>query len=230
MCFTVLTVMVLVLPSCGQHRNKFEVLSFVVKPQQVIAGEAVTVEATVANIDEEENIYDIALMVNNVAENRDMVTIPAGETKQVVFSLVEHKSGNYKIAIGGKSTTLVVLAVPPPEFHIFEFEINPAKVVLGDKVVICGKVKNTGGSKGSYVAQLMINGTQIEAQTVNLNPGEDILVIFSLIEDEPGTYAITLGDAEGTYEVTEPVEPKWITNTPAKTPAASNSRCCSPGG
>ena len=226
----IVTILGLVLLACGQPRDKFAVLSFEVEPQQIIVGDEVTVKATISNIDGEDKVFDIALMVNNVAENRDIVAIPSDGTEEVVFSLVEHKAGNYKIAIGDKSTTLVVLAVPPPEFHIFEFEINPTKVVVGDKVVICGKVKNTGGSKGSYVAQLMINDQQREAQTVNLKPGEDILVIFSFVDNEPGTYVVTLGDSEGTYEVTEPVEPTRIKKPPVRTPTTSNSRCCSPGG
>jgi len=229
-CLTASTIMGLILPSCGQTHNKFEVLSFDVKPQQVMVGEAVTVRATVANMKEEDDTYDIALMVNNVAENRDIITIPTGGTKEVVFSLVKHKTGYYKVAIGDRSMTLVVRNVPPAEFHIFEFEINPPQIDKGGEVVICGEVKNTGGSKGSYIAQLMINGTQREAQTVNLEPGKDIFVIFCVTEDEPGTYVVTLGDAEGTYEVTKPVEPTWITRPQAKTPAASNSRCRSPGG
>jgi len=226
---TASTIMWFVLPACGQSPNKFEVLSFDVEPQQIIVGEAIIVKATVANFDEEDDAYDIALMVNNVAENRHIITIPAGGTKEVVFFLVEHKAGDYKVAIGDRNTTLVVRDVPPPEFHIFEFEINPAQVDIGDKVVISGKVKNTGGSKGRYVAPLLINGTQRDVQIVNLEPGEDILLIFSVTEDEPGTYVAVLGDADGYYEVTKPVEPTWII-PPVKTPAAGNSRNCGPGG
>lgn len=228
-CLAASIIMGFVLPACGQSHNKFEVLSFDVNPQQSFVGEAVTVKATVANINEEDDTYDIALMVNNVAENRHIITVPSGGTKEVVFSLVERKAGNYKVAIGDRNITLVVRDVPPPEFHIFEFEINPAKVDMGDKVVISGKVKNTGGSKGRYVAQLLINGTPREVQNVNLEPGEDILLIFSVTEDEPGTYVAILGDADGYYEVTKLVEPTWII-PPVKTPAAGNSRNCGPGG
>lgn len=220
----------LVLQACGAAPNKFEVTSFDVKPKEVIVGEATTIKATVASSAEKEEICDVALMVNGMAQDREIVTIPAGETKDVTFSLVQRKTGNYKVAIGDKSATLVVRDVPPPDFRLLEFRIDPEQVDVGEKVVITARVKNAGGSKGSYPAQLKINDIQAEVQTVNLEPGKDILVIFVRNEDKPGTYAVVLGDATGKYVVTEPVIPIQITNPQVPTPPANKSGCCPGGG
>jgi hypothetical protein len=219
----------LVLQACGQAPARFTVLSFNVKPEEIIAGEATTIKATVASSAEKEEICDVALMVNGVAQDREIVTIPAGETRDVTFSLVQRKAGSYKVAIGDKSATLVVRDVPPPDFRILEFKIEPEQVDIGEKVVITAKVKNSGGSKGSYVAQLRINDVQKEAQTVNLEPGKDILVIFVRNDDEPGTYTVTLGTATGKYVVTEVVWPAQTTNQQCQPQPGSKSRWC-PGG
>jgi len=218
------------LQACGAAPNKFEVMSFDVKPKDVIAGEAAIIKATVASVSEKEETYDVALMVNGIAQDREIITIPAGGTKDVTFSLVQRKAGNYKVAIGDKSATLVVRDVSPPDFRILEFRIEPDEVDVGERVVITAKVKNAGGSKGSYPAQLKINDVQAEVQTVSLEPGKDILVIFVRNEDEPGTYTVTLGDATGKYVVNEPVIPIQITNPQVPAPPASSSRCCPEGG
>jgi len=218
------------LQACGTAPNKFEVMSFDVKPKEVIVGEAATIKATVASVSEKEETYDVALMVNDIAQDREIITIPAGGTKDVTFSLVQRKTGNYKVAIGDKKATLVVRDVPPPDFRILEFRIEPEQVDFGERVVITAKVKNAGGSKGSYAVQLKINDIQTEVQTVSLEPGKDILVIFVRNEDEPGTYTVTLGDATGKYVVNEPVVPIQIINTKVSTPPANNSRCCPGGG
>ena len=225
-----LTATIVLLQACAEARNKFEVLSFDVKPKEVIVGETATITATVTSTGEKEDTYDVALMVNGIAEKREVVAIPAGGTKEVTFSLVERKTGHYKVAIGNQNTTLVVRDAPPPDFRILEFRIDPEQVDVGEKVAITAKVKNTGGSKGSYVVQLRINDVQKEAQTVNLEPGKDILVVFVRTEDTPGTYAVALGDATGKYAVTEPVWPAQTTNQQCPPQPGNKSRWCPGGG
>ncbi len=88
------------------------------------------------------------------------------------------------------------LEVPKPEqakFEVISLDIKPLEVVAGETVSITAEVKNIGGSEGVYAAVLSIDGASIETEEVTLAAGSSVMVSFSLTEDTPGIYQVSVG-------------------------------------
>lgn len=98
-------------------------------------------------------------------------------------------------------------------FSVSSLSIEPAEVKVGEEATVSADVKNTGGSEGDYTAELKVNGVTESSQNLTIPAGEDVSVTFSLSEDTPGVYTITLGSLTGQFVVTEAVvsAPRTVT-------------------
>jgi hypothetical protein len=117
------------------------------------------------------------------------------------------------VAQGNKVTVLVnhasifaILAktVPSPspaEFELSEFAINPARMEVGEPVTISAIVQNTGQLEGSYTLTLTINGEIEQSTEVTLAGGESRQVSFTVVKNEPGTYAVAINGLMGQFIV-----------------------------
>ena len=59
----------------------------------------------------------------------------------------------------------------PASFQVAELAIDPAGVAPGEKVTITARVTNSGGTEGSYAAELKINDVTEATSTVNVAAG-----------------------------------------------------------
>ena len=119
------------------------------------------------------------------------------------------------VAQGNKVTVLIshtsifaILAkiVPSPspalaEFKLSEFAINPAQMEVGEPVTISAIVQNTGELEGSYTLTLKINGEIEQSTEVTLAGGESRQVSFTVVKNEPGTYAVAIDGLTGKFIV-----------------------------
>jgi hypothetical protein len=119
------------------------------------------------------------------------------------------------VAQGNKVTVLVshtsifaILAeiVPSPypapaEFRLSEFAINPAQMEVGEPVTISAIVQNAGELEGSYTLTLKINGEIEQSTEVTLAGGESRQVSFTVVKNEPGTYAVAIDGLTGKFIV-----------------------------
>lgn len=87
---------------------KFDVVSLDVVPSEVKAGEAVTITAKITNVGGSEGTYTAVLMVDGIEVERKDITLPAGTTKTVSFTLAKDTPGTYKVAIGELMSSLVI--------------------------------------------------------------------------------------------------------------------------
>jgi len=87
---------------------EFEVISLIVTPPEVTAGEACTVEVAVKNTGGSEGIYTTILTVDGMSVEEKDVTVAPDAIKTVSFQLVEETPGTYKIAIDDVSSGLTV--------------------------------------------------------------------------------------------------------------------------
>lgn len=85
---------------------------------------------------------------------------------------------------------LVLGACAPAEFEVISLVSEPSEVVAGETVSVTAVVKNTGGSEGTYVVMLTLDGVTIETKEVAITPGSSKTVTFSMVKDAPGTYEI----------------------------------------
>jgi hypothetical protein len=86
----------------------FEITSLDVTPLQVTAGETVTITAVVGNTGGSEGTYAAVLTVDEATVETKQVTLAAGASQTVTFSLVKNTPGTYQIGIGGLSSSLTV--------------------------------------------------------------------------------------------------------------------------
>lgn len=96
---------------------------------------------------------------------------------------------------------------PPPApaaFQIANLAISPVEVEPGGEVTISAEVTNTGGTEGSYTAELKIDGVIEATKQITLAAGASQLLSFTVSRDTPGTYRVTWDELAGEFVVTEP--------------------------
>ena len=199
--------------------NNFGVISLDVTPNRVIENDKFTVTATINNPGKSEATYIVPMMVNGIADDRTMVTLAPGKSQEIHFTLQKSKEGTYEIGIGDKSFTVTVEKLIPASFRLSDLNINMEVANPGEEVVITVDIANTGGSEGTYTAELKLNGVAEQFDTVIMKPGSSF-ILFKVTKTEPGTYDVTIGDLSGKYIVQKPIETIPIT---APTPAAQGS-------
>lgn len=120
-----LTTGIIPLISCGLEKQvetpEFMIENLVISPAEVTPGENVTVTVDVTNVEEVEGDYEVVLKVSwptslppallDYYTEKKNVTIAAGTTETVSFSLLEVEPGDYTVDIGGLSSTFVVMGL-----------------------------------------------------------------------------------------------------------------------
>ena len=220
----ILIAMLSVLQACAEAKPSFEVLSLDITPPKITTGEKATVEVQIRNSNAKMDMYNVPLMVNGVADDRKSVTLTPGATELITFVLTRSQAGIYRISVGNKESTLVVERPLPPDFHLSNLEINPAAAEIGDIIIITAEIANTGGTQGSYVAELKIDGDTYQTEKVIMAPGTDYMLVFKVSADSPGTYPVSLGELTGKFVINEPVMPIQINNPECPPPAPGSKR------
>lgn len=95
----------------------------------------------------------------------------------------------------------------PAVFTLSALKILPAEVAPGEAVDISVSVANTGGSRGSYMVTLNINGTREAEKSVTVAAFSSQTVSFSVTRAPAGTYNVTIGGMSGSFTVLAPAEP-----------------------
>jgi hypothetical protein len=94
-----------------------------------------------------------------------------------------------------------IICKSPASFVVTSIDIYPPVAAIGEEVGVEVKISNTGGSEGIYKAVLMVNGSQVESRTLNIIPGSTIPLIFSITENNTGSYTINMEGKRGKLEV-----------------------------
>ncbi len=113
----ILVLVALLLPACGGGGDggsetptpaEFEVTSLDVEPTEVAPGETITVTAVVENSGGSQGTYNAVLTVDGTTAETKQVTLAAGASQTVTFSLVLDDAGSYEISVGGLSSSITV--------------------------------------------------------------------------------------------------------------------------
>ena len=108
--FTVVSVVVPPAPAA------FSVLNLAVSPRlEVEPGETVTITVLVANTGGESGSYTVVLKIDGVKETEERVTIAAGSSQTVTFSVTKDVAGTYSVDVSGLTGSFTVKekVVPP---------------------------------------------------------------------------------------------------------------------
>ena len=81
----------------------FSASALSISPQQVQPGEEVTISINVANTGGETGSYNAVLYVNEVVEDSQSVSLAAGTSKDVIFTVSKSQAGVYDVSVAGQS-------------------------------------------------------------------------------------------------------------------------------
>ncbi len=86
----------------------FTLSDLTVTPGEVMSGEQVTITVTVTNEGNVSGTYTVVLKISGVVEASNDITLDAGESGDVSFTVVRTINGYYSVTIGGLSDSFVV--------------------------------------------------------------------------------------------------------------------------
>jgi len=92
----------------------FSLSNLSIQPAQVQSKEAVTITVSVANTGGTEGSYSLVLKINEAKEAEKSVTVAAGSSQSVSFSVTREEAGSYSVVADGLSGSFTVVAPPPP--------------------------------------------------------------------------------------------------------------------
>jgi hypothetical protein len=193
-----------------------------VSPREADPGEKVNITFSIANNGGKDGEYPATLLINGKQEQVKNVSVEAGCSSDVVFSVNKEQPGEYTFHVGNAEGRFA--AVTPAVFSLSELSVQPAQVKPAETVTVSVKVSNTGGKEGSYPAVLMINGEKEQEKSLTLASGSHKTVVFELVESAAGEYRVAIGHLEGGFTV-EPLisQPpaSTVTSAPPAAPASS---------
>ena len=86
-----------------------EVVSPPVEPVEVVSNETVIISVSVANTGGSQGSYNVVLNINGAQEEVESVTIAAGASESVTFSVTREDAGTYEVSVDGLSGSFTVL-------------------------------------------------------------------------------------------------------------------------
>ncbi|GAG99655.1 unnamed protein product, partial [marine sediment metagenome] len=101
--FTTFAIIGTVTPLAPPAPAAFSVSSLSVLPAEVEPGETVTIAVLVANTGGEAGSYQVTLVINDLVEATKEVTVRAGLSKEVTFSVTREEADSYTVAVNGLS-------------------------------------------------------------------------------------------------------------------------------
>ena len=96
-------------------------------------------------------------------------------------------------------STLPAPALSSSQIQLMELQVTPASVLVGQPVKVSVNVTNISGGAGSYVANLILDGAQNQAQTVTFFASQTKTVDFTITGASEGTHLVGIGDLLGSF-------------------------------
>ena len=93
---------------------RFELRNLDINPNQVTAGESVTISAQLVNIGGLSGEYTLMVNIEGLLETSQVIELAPGQSQEVSFSVIPASPGSYRVEIGGLRGSFVVRAIPTP--------------------------------------------------------------------------------------------------------------------
>ena len=190
-----------VLASAASPAPALEIIDVSVAPLAVGPGEPVTVETNVHNPSNQEAEFGIVLLVDEVPEEEQAVSLPARATRTLRFTVVRAEPGPHVVRVGPHAATFQVLSA---QFVIRDLSVNPPAVAPGEPVTILATVENVGAAHGMFQVPLVIDGSVVDVRTDLLHAGQSTVVSFETIPKASGSYTVLVGDLAGAFTAVSP--------------------------
>jgi len=193
------------LPDLGE----FTVSGLSISPDTVEPGEVVTISVDVENVGTGTSTYTVNLKIDGTTEASEELTLAAGEDETVTWTVSKTGAKTYNVDVNGLTGSFTVEEPVPPapaEFVLSNLAVSPASVETGETVTVSVTVANVGEDSGSYTAELLVDESKVDEETVTLVGGASETVTFIGVSGDEGTHTVSVGDLSGSFTVSAPPE------------------------
>jgi predicted phosphodiesterase len=173
-------------------------------PNQVVAGEAVTIKVTVTNVgrgfaavslrtaDNGEPV--VKYVVGTETGEKRIIGLQPGESEEIEVTLPLYNPGKHEIEVAGSAPQIVEVSPREPKLVFSDMDIPVGLGSEADTVRVTAAVQNVGSSAGTTEAQLYVDGEAVSSQILTLQPQERTTVSFLHKFTESGTHVVGVGD------------------------------------
>lgn len=181
---------------------EFQVKNLSLPQDKIAKGDTVTAQVEVTNTGDVEGTHTVEMEVEGETLTKE-VTLNAGESRTVNFSITKQDKGTYDLNVEDLSESFEV--VEAAEFRVSNLSISPSLVGEGDTVTLTVEVTNTGGITGKKTLEFEINRIT-ETTEVTVEPEETVSSSTTVTIEEKGNYEVSIEGLLGTFEVLKPAE------------------------
>jgi len=193
------------LPELGE----FMVSDLSISLETAEPGEVVTISVNVANVGTGTSSYTVNLKIDGTTEESTQLTLAADDEETVTWTVSKTVAKTYNVDVNGLTGSFTVEEPVPPtpaEFVLSNLVVSPTTVETGETVTVSVTVANVGEESGSYTAELLVDGSKVDDDTVTLVGGASETVEFTGVSGDEGAHTVSVGDLSGSFTVTAPPE------------------------
>lgn len=183
------------------RRPIFSVSNLTITPNQVKAGNPITISAIASNNGSEAGTYSVVLKVNGMVENIMDLMLSPGASQATTFTVNKDIGGEYYAEVDGLSGIFIVIPLVPANFTVSNLVIAPERAKQGENIIISAMVTNNGELNGTFSAALKLKGAIESTEEINLGPGENRKISFKIAKTTPGFYNVELEGLTGRFVV-----------------------------
>jgi hypothetical protein len=183
------------------RRPIFSMSNLTITPNQVKAGDPVTISAIASNNGSEAGTYSVVLRINGMVENIIDLMLSPGASQATTFTIIKDTGGEYYTEVDGLSAVFIVIPLVPANFSVSNLIISPERAKQGESVIISAMVTNNGELPGNYSAVLKLRGAVESTEEIDLSPGESRKLAFKIAKTTPGFYNVELEGLTGRFVV-----------------------------
>jgi len=198
--YIIILTMIFMVVISGCAKSLFKISNLIVSAIEVESGKSATISIDVNNIGETEGTYPVILKINGVQVDEQDITVGPGATRQVIFTVLKENTGSYVVDVNGLTATMQV--IKSAEFELNVRIISPSEIQAGSSCNIIVDVTNISEVEGDCEAALKINGQIVQTKEIFVDASTTKTVNFTLFEEKPGTYNISVDGSGGTLMVT----------------------------
>jgi hypothetical protein len=186
----------------------YEISDLAINRTTAKIGEPLGISVKITNQVNQTTNYNAALSINGAEAQTKSGTLDVGETKTVLFEVVEQNEGTYNVSVGSLNGNFTIAPSAPPakpaEFQISNLIIDPDVAQVGIPINVTAKVTNVGEINGNYSATLLVNNAAQGSKIVTLIGGESTTILFTVTENVKAVYTVSIGNLTGNFSIQDP--------------------------
>ena len=197
-------------------------------------GETATVVATIENTGTVDTEQDVTFEVDGTVEEEVTVGLDTDEQETLSFETTLDEAGDFDATVRSvdDEASIILTATdddddpgapaPPPadpdpaNLVVTDALLESQQITVGETVDVEATVENVGEESGDTTIELLVDGSVVDSDTVELEGAETETVTFTEQFDEPGTFVVSVDDVEaGELDVVDTPDPADLSVTAA---------------